>query len=112
MGFDFEIASGLITLVLGGGGGAALFSLVKSIYERRSGKTDRERQHNKETLDELRRKASESATESDKERTKRLEAERRAAQAEETLSYLRRVALEHGVTPTEVYKIINPRKDS
>lgn len=109
---DNNVLTTVITAALGGGGAVALFGLLKSVFDHFTGKVDRERTYHKETLQGYKNAVREAEAEADRERKLRIEAERDTVRAEEKLSYLRRVAIEHGIPITDVFKIIHERKDS
>lgn len=109
----------LITAALGGGGVVALVGFAKNVFDHFTGKVDRERARNnetlsdyKETIRDLKRQVSAAEAEADQERDLRLKSQKDKEKAFETLSYLRRVALEHGVPPEKVYQIITPERNS
>lgn len=99
-----NITTTLITATLGGGGTVALIGLIKSFVDKWSGKADRERAANRETLDDFRRdlkaaegrvqvaeeKAARAAEKTDYERAQRIH-------YQEDLSRIIQIAYQHNV---------------
>ena len=105
-----NITATLITATLGGGGTVALIGLLKSLIDKWSGKADKQRIANRESLqdfrDEINRlndavavaenKANEYAAKVDVERAARIK-------YQESVLRIRTIAINHGVPPQALY---------
>lgn len=92
-----NIATTLITATLGGGGAVALIGLVRSLFEKATGRADKERHRNKETMDDFKTAVREAEADADRERALRIA-------TEEELSYVTQLAVMHGVPREEIRK--------
>lgn len=93
-----NIATTLITATLGGGGAVALIGLLKSIFEKVSGRADTERKRNKETLADFKAAVREAEEDADRERARRIA-------KEEELSYVVQLAVKYGAPLDEIRKV-------
>lgn len=107
---ESNITATLITATLGGGGTVALIGLLKSLIDKWTGKADKQRIANRESLqdyrDEIKRlnevialaekKVNGYAAQVDVERAARIK-------YQETVLRIRSIAINHGVPPQALY---------
>lgn len=94
---DTNFVATLITATLGGGGAVALFGLIKSLIDKWTGKADRERVSNRETMDDYRSGLRDAEKRADYERDVRIF-------AQEELSRIIQIAYTHGVPADQLVR--------